>query len=157
MNKQWKYIFSDGDFARYNSTGNRLELFCNGDAAFKALWKDIASAEKRVWVEIYILEADYVGKRTVYLLTEAANRGCDVILIYDRFGSSNLPEGFTKPLKEAGGRVVAFNPFSPWRKLGHQAGSILHRDHRKILIVDDDIGFCGGVNLSEKYAGKELV
>lgn len=155
MEKRWRHLFDDGPFTGNRSTGNRLELFCDGDASFEAVWEAIESAKTRVWIEIYTLEPDAVGNRTLRLLTKAAGRGCDVILVCDRFGSSHLLDDHRKPLEAAGGRVVMFNPPWPWRKIGHQVGSLLHRDHRKVVVVDDDIGFCGGRNISEAYAGKE--
>lgn len=135
-----------------SSRGNRLTLFTDGDAAFRDAYEAIQAARERVWLEMYIMEPDEVGRPAIEALAEAARRGCDVILLFDRFGSPALSRKHIAPIQEAGGRVVLFNPALPWRKLGRKVGSFLHRDHRKILIADD-VGVCGGRNISTEYGG----
>lgn len=147
--RHWEGIVSI--MLRYGgaSMDNAVKLYFDGDEAMEAIWNAIDSASRRVWVETYILEADRVGKRTIEALAAAAARGCEVILLYDAVGSSRISDSFLEPLRAAGGQVYAFNPLWRWqRKI-----PLLRRDHRKIIIVDDDVGFCGGMNLSEDYAG----
>lgn len=134
------------------SEGNRLTLTTDGDEAFEQAYDAICRARERVWLETYIVEPDEVGEAAVEALAAAARRGCDVVLLYDRWGSPRFRSRHTAPIREAGGRVAVFNPFWPWRKLGRRVASILHRDHRKILIVDD-VGYCGGRNLTREYGG----
>ncbi|MGM0575853.1 MAG: phospholipase D-like domain-containing protein [Myxococcota bacterium] len=131
------------------STGNSVRYFSDEGAALDAIWHAIDEARTRVWVEIYIMEPDEVGRETLRRLTAAARRGCDVILVFDRFGSRNLRPRHLRPLREAGGRALVFNPLRPWR--GRQ--SPLFRNHRKVIIVDDRVAFCGGLNLSLAYSG----
>lgn len=134
------------------SHGNRLTLYSDGDEAFRVMHRAILNARERVWLETYILEPDEVGLAVMEALTDAARRGCDVILLYDRWGSPKVRTRHTAPIREAGGRVAVFNPLLPFRKIGRQIGTLLHRDHRKILIADS-IGFCGGYNVSAEYGG----
>ena len=101
---------------------------------------------------MYILEPDEVGKQAVEGLAEAAQRGCDVILLFDRFGSPHFRARHAAPIRKAGGRVALYNPLLPWRKSGRKIASLFHRDHRKILIVDE-VGFTGGRNISLEYGG----
>lgn len=138
------------------SRGNRLQLYTDGDKSFRALWQDIQQASERVWMEVYIFEPDDVGRRTLDALTDAARRGCDVVLIYDSAGSSNAGESFFRPLRRAGGKVVAFNTLYPWQKVRQHILNPLHRDHRKIVIFDNQVAYTGGANISEDYAGREL-
>lgn len=132
--------------------GHALTLYTVGDEAFEAAYQAIRQATKRVWLETYIFEPDEVGNTARDALVEAAERGCDVILLFDRWGSPKIGGEYAQPIIDAGGRVVVFNPALPWRKLGRKLAPILHRDHRKILITDD-VGFCGGANVSRDYGG----
>ena len=154
--QRWKRLLTRPALRSGYSEGNRLRLFTDGDRTFRALWEDIDRAGERVWMETYIFEPDAVGRRTLRALTDAAERGCDVALIYDSQGSANTTEEFFRPLREAGGQVVAFCPVYPWHRLRRRLMNPLHRDHRKILIVDDQTAYTGGVNVSEHYAGSEL-
>ena len=133
------------------SEGNDVTLFFDGDAAYDAMLGAIATAQHRVWLETYILEPDRAGRAFLDALQAAARRGVDVVLLYDVVGSPHLSEGVLQPLRDAGVEVVAFNPL--WRgRFALRRLPILHRDHRKILVADDT-GFCGGMNIAEDYAG----
>ena len=134
------------------SEGNRLTLYTDGDEAFAVAYEAIQQAKQRVWLEMYILEPDEVGTQAVEALAEAARRGCEVILLFDRFGSPRFRARHAAPIRKAGGRVALYNPMLPWRKSGRKIAPLFHRDHRKILIVDE-IGFTGGRNISVEYGG----
>ena len=149
-------ILTDLSSERGVSQGNLLQFYTDGDASFRALWQDIRQASQRVWLEVYIIEPDEVGQRTLDALTDASKRGCDVILIYDGLGSPNVGESFFRPLREAGGKVFAFNTVYPWQKVRQHILNPLHRDHRKIAILDDRVAYTGGANVSKDYAGPEL-
>eukprot|EP00761_Pharyngomonas_kirbyi_P001569 gb/GECH01001573.1/.p1 GENE.gb/GECH01001573.1/~~gb/GECH01001573.1/.p1 ORF type:complete len:422 (+),score=99.41 gb/GECH01001573.1/:1-1266(+) len=132
------------------SEGNSVWVYGDGDDAFKEMWNSISNSKKRVWLETYTINPDNVGTRTLKLLADAAKRGCDVRLIYDGFGTS-MSSDYFQDLTDSGAQVVKFNPLLPFLKRKHSPWT---RNHRKILICDEDIGFCGGMNLSEDYAGK---
>jgi cardiolipin synthase A/B len=132
------------------TAGNLVTIYCDGDTRLDDMWACIAGATRSIWLEIYTLAPDRVGSRTVEELTRAAERGCEVLLLYDAVGSSSLTESLLRPLREAGAEIAVFNPLLAWRR----KAPLLRRDHRKILIVDGRIGFCGGMNISEDYAGR---
>ena len=129
------------------SEGNRIQVFADGDDAFEAMWEAIDTARERVWMNTYILEHDAVGRRTLAALEEAARRGCEVVVMLDRLGSHRISSAQVAPLREAGARVLWYNPVLRWGRF-----SRLVRNHRKILIADE-VGFCGGMNVAEEYAG----
>jgi cardiolipin synthase len=132
------------------SDGNELTLFVDGDDAFDAMLGAIERARTRVWFETYIFAPDALGRSVLDALTRAAVRGVDVRLLVDAVGSPDLLP-LTTSLTAAGGRVAVFNPtlrFSFKRRL-----PITMRDHRKVLVVDDAAGFCGGMNVSCDYGG----
>jgi len=126
------------------SEGNHIEVFRERDLIFEQMLLAISKASKRVWLETYIFEPDKTGLQFREALMKAALRGCEVILIYDHFGSSRLSNIFLEPLFKAGAQAFVFNPIWPWRR----QGPLLFRDHRKILVIDEDESFCGSLNIS---------
>jgi len=130
--------------------GNKVTLYNDGKDCFTDMWDAIENAKSMVWLESYIIEPDHVGRKTMELLLHAKNRGCDVRLIYDWIGSKNINDKMMQPLRDAGIQVVPFNP--PWKMRSFGFG----RSHRKILIVDQKIGFTGGMNIGDEYAGSAV-
>ena len=136
------------------SSGNKLQVYANGDDVFEAMWAAIQHAKESIRMETYILEPDVIGIRTMQLLADAAKRGVAVTLIYDSVGSSALLLDWThiSELANSGATVVQFNPILswPWRR------RLLFRNHRKILVVDERVGFTGGMNVGREYCGPRL-
>ena len=129
--------------------GNCVRLLGDGDGVFEAMWEAIEGARKRVFFTTYILEDDRVGRRFQELFCAAAESGVRVSLVLDAYGSMNLPSSFVRTLEESGVDVVWFNPILRlWTRFSRRV-----RNHRKILVVDDAVAFCGGMNASEDYAG----
>jgi cardiolipin synthase len=134
---------SDVRFTR----GNRVELFREGRSALDAMLAAIAAARHRVHLESYIFRADQTGQRFLKALAERARAGVEVRLLFDGVGSLGLPPAALAELREAGGDAVAFNPLGRiWPRWAPR-----RRDHRKILIVDDEVGFMGGLNIGDEY------
>lgn len=131
------------------SSGNDVSIFHDGDLAFAAIFKAIQSAKRSIFVETYIIANDMLGIAIRDALVKAKARGVDVTLIYDHFGSARLTYNFIKPMADAQIKLLPFNPIWPWRR----HGPLLFRDHRKIIVVDKAIAFCGGMNITADYAG----
>jgi cardiolipin synthase len=125
--------------------GGRLEWLESGDAAFGAMLLAIEAAETSVRLETYTFAASPLGSRFLEALRQARRRGLSVRVLIDALGSWDLPTAFWTPLTEAGGQCRWFNPLSFWR-LGF-------RDHRKLLVCDERIGFVGGFNIAPEYEG----
>ena len=132
------------------SLGNRVERFSDGDRLFEALWSALAGAQERVLATTYILSPDNVGRRTIAALADAAARGVRVTLRYDAVGSRHLPAAELETLVRLGGRVEAYNP--AWTLRSRLANRAV-RDHRKVVVIDGRVAFCGGMNIDEGYAG----
>ena len=141
--------------SHWTSFGNEVTLMDDGDAIFRWLWHTIEQAKRRIWIEVYLFKNDFVGHRSLDLLQKASQRGCEVILIYDSFGSLPETDKTFNQLRAAGAEVFAYNPVWPLSKIRQKCSSLIRRDHRKIMIIDD-FGLTGGLNISEEYAGKEL-
>lgn len=129
--------------------GNRLWFYHHGDKAFAAIHYAISNAESSIFLETYQWVPDRVGLMIRDALIVARDRGVKVTVLYDHIGSSGLRHSFLLPMKNAGIEVVEFNPIWPWRR----HGPLLFRDHRKIIVVDKKIAFCGSMNISADYAG----
>jgi cardiolipin synthase A/B len=123
-----------------------VRLLDTGDETMQALEEAIAAARHHVHLEYYIWEPDGTGTRFRDLLTQAAARGVEVRVLCDAVGSSDLDARFWKPLTDRQGEVRTFNP------VGFTLASLNFanfRTHRKIVVVDGETGFLGGVNLHD--------
>ncbi|MBL9217477.1 MAG: phosphatidylserine/phosphatidylglycerophosphate/cardiolipin synthase family protein [Opitutaceae bacterium] len=121
----------------------------SGRALLGAQLEAIDQARGSVRLETYIFAPDETGAGFRTALTAAAQRGVEVDVLMDAFGSLATPEDFFDPLIWAGGRVKRFNAAHP--------GRFALRDHRKLLLVDDTLAFVGGCNLANEYAGDGII
>jgi cardiolipin synthase len=130
------------------TTGNRFELLENGETFFPAVFDAIRQAQKEVLLETFIVFEDKVGWELHGVLQDAAQRGVNVDVLVDGFGSSDLTPAFVAPLTAAGVRLRAFDP-KP-RFLGMRT-NVFRRMHRKIVVVDGVVAFVGGINFSADH------
>jgi len=130
------------------TTGNRFELLENGEAFFPAAFAAIENARSEVLLETFILYEDKVGLALHAVLCEAARRGVQVDVTVDAYGSSGLSEAFLSGLKSAGARLHVFDPT---RRLWGRRAVPFRRLHRKLLVVDGEVGFVGGINFSADH------
>ncbi|MBI5510346.1 MAG: cardiolipin synthase B [Deltaproteobacteria bacterium] len=128
--------------------GNAVALLIEGIETYPAMLAAIAAAEHSVVLTSYIFAADATGARFRDALAAAARRAVRVRVLVDGFGSFATSAGFFAPLVEAGGALAVYRPPIPWR---HRWG-FWRRDHRKILVVDEDTAFIGGLNIGDDYA-----
>ncbi len=128
--------------------GCEVTVLRDGAATFPSMLEAITKAKTSILLETYILAADHTGDRFKLALVERARAGVKVRIIYDAVGSFGLSTGWIADLRAAGAEVIDFNPIAPWRA----RFNLSHRDHRKILVVDDEVAFTGGLNLANDYA-----
>ena len=136
------------------TTGNAVLLLQDGPDTYAAMLKAIAGARDHINMETYILDDDEVGQRFAQALLAKQRQGVQVNLIHDSVGTLFTPDEFFQRLRDGGVQVLEYNPFNPLS--AWQAGkdwSPNQRDHRKILIVDGDTAFLGGINISSVYSG----
>lgn len=117
----------------------------SGDAAFTAMLSAIGAARRSVRLETYTFSDGELTQRFLDALAAARDRGVEVFVLLDAFGSMELREDFWQPLIERGGKVRWFNPLSLRR--------LSYRNHRKLLVCDERVAFIGGFNLAEEYEG----
>ncbi|MEY2800605.1 MAG: synthase [Pseudomonadota bacterium] len=128
--------------------GNRITLLENGEAYFPRVFDCIAQARREVVLETFILFEDRVGLQLHAALVAAGRRGVRVDVTVDGWGSPDLSEGFIRTLAEAGVRLHVFDP-GP-RPFGLRPKA-LRRLHRKIVVVDGQVAFVGGINYSADH------
>jgi len=123
----------------------RFQWLRTGRDAFIAMLAAIDGAKLSVRMETYIFASGPLGERFRTALVAAAQRNVRVRVLIDAFGSLYLPDAFWTPLRQAGGEVRQFNP------LGFRMAT--SRDHRKLLICDDEVAFVGGLNVTSEHDG----
>lgn len=118
-----------------------------GETLYEAMIEALLEAKKYIFMEYFIIEEGEMWNRILEILEEKVKEGVDVRLIYDDIGCIlTLPKKYDKKLREKGIKVSVFNPFLP-----KMSSHFNNRDHRKIMVVDGQIGFTGGANLADEY------
>ena len=118
-----------------------------GEAQFSRMIEDLNKAEHFIFMEYFIIQEGLMWNTLLDILVRKAREGVDVRLIYDDMGCiMTLPYRYYKTMEEAGIRCCVFNPFIPV-----VSGRMNNRDHRKICVIDGDIGYTGGINLADEY------
>jgi cardiolipin synthase len=141
---------------RVHVAGQELTLFLESPGLIEALLHDIRNARERVWVEIYIFYHDAAGTAINEALQERARAGVDVRVLYDAIGSQTTPGWFFRNLEKAGARVHAFHSF--WEALWRFSflRVLNRRNHRKVVVIDDQIAYFGGMNLIEPSSAGQV-
>src|SRR5437899_6273668 len=121
----------------------------SGEDALNAMLGAIKQARWSVRLETYISHAGPVAEQFREALLQARARGVKVQLLIDALGSISLSTAFWDPLVKAGGEFAWFNPISVKRWS--------YRDHRKIMVVDDRVGYVGGFNIADEYKGDGVI
>jgi cardiolipin synthase A/B len=131
-------------------TGNRVKLLVDGPRSYAAMFSAIAGAKQHVNIEMYIFEeAQQGGRALTDVLVDRATHGVAINVMYDALGSGDTPPGVFEKLRAAGVQLCAFNPLDP---TDNRTGDFVQRDHRKIVVVDAQVGFTGGINFSATYS-----
>ncbi len=126
------------------TAGNHIQLLRNGNAYFPALETAINQAKQTIYIQTYIFECDPAGNQIADALKAAAQRGVTVRILLDGFGCKDMSSDFIKAFKQAGVQVMFYRPkISPWTFKKNR----LRRLHRKVAVIDETIGFVGGINI----------
>lgn len=131
-------------------SSSRVRHLRDGREAFPAMLEAIRAARREVLLEMYWVGADAVGERFRDALAERAAAEVTVRVIHDAFGSLGLPSDWWEPLLGAGGEVALYGALLPWQRR-FRPGRLRFRDHRKNLVVDGEVAFCGGINLARQW------
>src|SRR4030067_2587817 len=127
---------------------NYVRLLKSGKEIFETIFDSITNAKHIICIEFYIFKNDDTGKRLSELLKEKARQGIKVYILYDHFGSLRTPAGFWQDMKKAGINLKVSHPLK-WSAPRHY----IHRDHKKLLVIDGEKAFTGGFNIGDEYHG----
>ncbi|SKA03670.1 cardiolipin synthase [Pilibacter termitis] len=144
------YMLTANEKALYANEAT-LEIFTDGRAKFDALIQDIRKSKHHIHFQYYIFRMDNLGKEIYQELLKAQKRGVKVRMLLDAWGSNDVKKRHFKELTNLGGRVVFFFPlFLPWIN-----PRLNYRNHRKIVVIDGEVGYTGGFNVGDEYLGKK--
>lgn len=138
---EMELIYTENDIRKYN----------DGRDMFKDLFQDIENAEESVYIQSYILKSDGLGKKLFEALKAKAKEGLDVVLLVDGMGGRNFRKSDMRALEEAGVKVAIFFP-GLFRRINTRVN---YRNHRKIIAIDHNIGYVGGLNIGDEYLSKD--
>ena len=124
----------------------KTTFYPSGELAMKAILKKMREAKKYILIEFFVFKNGKLFDEFFSVLKEKAKEGIEVKLIYDDFGSPDLKYSFAKKMKDFGIEVRSFNPVTANINM-----SFNYRDHRKIIVIDGEFAFTGGINIGDEY------
>jgi cardiolipin synthase len=126
---------------------NHVRVLNNGRQTFGSMIYELEKAHDHIHFEFFIIEDDQIGNKFKDILIRKAREGVEIKVLYDDIGSWSLPRRFIRELTSAGVRVTSFLPVRTYAF----ANKVNYRLHRKIIIVDGEVGFVGGINIADRY------
>ncbi len=128
--------------------GHRVDILLNGDETYDRLWEDLKSAQQSITLQLYYGSPGRMAQTLGEILRERVKAGVRVWVLYDEFGTMNIPAGEVATLRGAGVHVEPFRPLTL---------STLHlfqnRSHVRGIVVDGRIGWTGGFGIDDKWFG----
>lgn len=143
--------YLDNDGGCLYTCDNSVRVYTDGRELFQSMLADMRSATQSIHLLYYIFRNDALGQEVLDILTQKAEAGVSVRLIYDSVGSMLGSERMFRKLRAAGGKVEAFSPLF-FTLSSHLR--LNYRNHRKITVIDGKIGYMGGMNIGEEYRGR---
>ncbi len=133
------------------SSATHVQLLWRGKESFQTIFDSVSRAEKFVCLQFYIFRNDETGATLSQLLKQKSREGVRVYILYDHFGSLGTPRSFWKDMRKVGIEIRASHPFKWTAPFNY-----VHRDHRKLIVIDSKLAFTGGLNIANEYSGFHL-
>ncbi len=127
--------------------GSKFKIYTNGRQKFMDFFEDIKKAKHHIHIQYYIINDDDIGNKLKNLLIKKAQEGVKVRLIYDDVGCWKTHKSFFKEMEMAGIEVKAFLKVV----FPLFTSKVNYRNHRKITVIDGEIGYIGGMNIADRY------
>jgi cardiolipin synthase len=131
--------------------GNDLELLIDGQETFRRLFEEISGASHYICVNFFIVKNDKVGGKFQRALIDKAREGVKVYFLFDEIGSHKLSSTFLGELRDAGVECESFGANRHW----WSRLQLNFRNHRKIVVIDGEMAFIGGLNVGDEYLGRD--
>jgi cardiolipin synthase A/B len=131
------------------SFATETKVLTNGQETFDHILQELEKARHHIHLEYYIVRHDGIGTKIKDILIRKARSGVTVRFLYDAVGSWKLSSAYIQELRDAGVEMVPFGPV----KLPFLNNKFNFRNHRKIIVIDGNIGFVGGLNIGDEYLG----
>lgn len=151
MESGFTILSVEGIFKQEFSFATSVRLLWKGKDSFQTIFDTISRAEKLICLQFYIFKNDDTGIGLSELLKEKSRKGVKVYVLYDHFGSFGTPRSFWKEMRLEGIKIRASHPFK-WTAPFYY----VHRDHRKLIVVDSKRAFTGCLNIADEYSGFHL-
>lgn len=133
------------------TTDNQVKIYTDGQAKFEGLRTALRRASRFIHIQYYIIKNDEVFDSIVPILEDKVREGVEVRILYDGMGGRFMPKRRWEELRRAGILVgVFFPPILGWLNL-----RVNYRNHRKIVVIDGNVGFVGGFNIGREYISKD--
>lgn len=134
--------------------GNDVTTLLNGDEIFPAMLDAIRAAESTITFETFVYWSGDIGTEFTDALIERANAGVEVHVILDAVGSNKIDKTYLKQMEDAEVQIVVYNRLK-WTDFINltQTPSLNYRTHRKLMVIDGEVGFIGGVGIADEWAG----
>lgn len=146
---QVQYISNYVGYPIYNNTD--IRYFPLGEDVYPVMIEELKKAKKFIFLEYFIIGEGEMWQTILEILEQKVKEGVDVRVIYDDVGSiSSLPNKYNKFLESKGIKCVVFNKLKPII-----AVIMNNRDHRKIMVIDGNVSFSGGINIADEYINKK--
>jgi cardiolipin synthase len=126
---------------------NNVDIYTDGYQFFTALLQEISKAKSHIHLDMYIFADDALGRLVADALIDKARQGVEIRVIYDDVGCWNVSSQFFERMREEGIEVVAFMPV----RFPSFTSKVNYRNHRKIIVIDGQVGFIGGMNIALRY------
>ena len=133
------------------TNGNDIDIFVDGNEKFEALLEDLEHARHFIHMQYYIIRNDVLFQRIVDVLERKATEGVEVRVLFDAMGCRTVPHSFWRRLNKMGIRTEEFFP-AIFRRLQLRFN---YRNHRKIVVIDNEVAYVGGFNIGKEYIGLE--
>lgn len=144
-----QYIFKESNYPLYQNTSTKY--YPLGEDMFDDMLTEMEKAQDYIFFEYFIIEEGTMWDRMLDVLVRKVKEGVDVRMIYDDVGSLFLlPNDFPAQMESLGIKCLSFNRFRPFL-----SAVMNHRNHRKILVIDGQTGFTGGINIADEYINEK--
>lgn len=148
--QQSNYIFSNSNMPVF--VNSKTKYFKIGEEFFETLLFELEKAKSFIFLESFIISDGIMWNSILEVLKRKAANGIEVRVIFDDWGTiRTLPYRYDKYLERLNIKCVVFNPLVPVLSIRHN-----NRDHKKIVIIDGNVAFTGGINFADEYINQKI-